>query len=111
MDAVLDMDTALERLEGDHDLLRELVQLFLEEVPDLTRTIHGAVEQRQAKALQQAAHSLKGAAANLSATAVAESAKRLEHMGRDNDFSQAPEALAALQTNLERLAEVLTTIA
>jgi HPt (histidine-containing phosphotransfer) domain-containing protein len=58
--------------------------------------------------LQRSAHALKGAAATFAAGATYEAALRLEEMGRAGDLSAAPEALAALGQELERLRPALS---
>jgi two-component system sensor histidine kinase/response regulator len=107
MEAILDRTAALERVEGDAELLQELVDLFLADAPERMADIRGALAARDAEALRKAAHSLKGAAANLSAVALASAAKRLEDAGRMADFATAAHACAALQEEIDRLQEAL----
>jgi HPt (histidine-containing phosphotransfer) domain-containing protein len=110
MDTVINRDVALARIEGDEELLNELFQLFLEELPGLVRGIRGALAQHDGKALQQAAHSLKGAAANLAADTVAGLAKQMESMGRDGNLDDASATYAALEAEVDRLKEALVTL-
>jgi len=108
---VIDRATALERVEGDVELLREIAQLFLEDVPVRLAEIRDALEARDADALRTAAHSLKGAAANLSALAVGEAAKRLEIAGQKHDLEDADVAFAVLETEVCRLTDELAEFA
>jgi HPt (histidine-containing phosphotransfer) domain-containing protein len=108
---VIDRAEALERVEGDVDLLRELVGLFLEDVPARIAEIRDAIERRDAGGLRSGAHSLKGAAANLSARAVSEAAQRLEIAGRDQDFTHVESAYAVLITEIDRLTHELAEFA
>jgi HPt (histidine-containing phosphotransfer) domain-containing protein len=79
--AVLDVADALDRLGNDEELLREIIQIYAEDSPHMLEQIHAAAANGDARALQRAAHSLKGLAATLSAQDVVGSAARLEHMG------------------------------
>lgn len=68
---------------GDRDLQREVVQMFLEDCAARVQAIRAAIGDRDATRLRLTAHALKGAAAYLSASAVVETAARLEQIGRD----------------------------
>lgn len=107
MDAAINRDVTLARLDGDVDLLHELSQLFLEELPGMIRDIHGALAHHDAQALQHAAHSLKGSAANMGADPVAELATQMEGMGRDGKLVDASATYAALEAEVDRLKESL----
>ena len=111
MALVIDRVEALERVEGDVDLLRELVEVFLEDVPTRMAEIREALERRDAEGLRSAAHSLKGAAANLSACAVSAAAERLEMAGRNQDFAETESAYAVLVTETDRLTHELAEFA
>jgi HPt (histidine-containing phosphotransfer) domain-containing protein len=101
-----------ERVEGDTELLREIIELFLEDSPRLIDEVRAAVAAGDAAALRRAAHTLKGAASNFGASAVVAAALELETMGRTGDLSGAAPArdrlgaaLAALDAALAALAE------
>ena len=62
-----DIDTALKRVEGDRELLDEIVRIFSDECPKTMAEIQNAIRAADRPALERTAHSLKGAAANLCA--------------------------------------------
>jgi HPt (histidine-containing phosphotransfer) domain-containing protein len=93
----------LERLGEDEDLLREMCGIFLTESASLLEKLRQAIAGGEAAAVMRAAHSLKGEVSYLSAPAAAEAARRLEDMGHQRDISQAPEALALLEREMEVL--------
>jgi PAS domain S-box-containing protein len=105
--AIFDQDAALARVEGDHDLLREIVGLFLLETPELQAAIRDSIARGDGKALEQAAHSVKGAVSSFGAHAAREAALRLEVLGRDGDLTQAMFACAELDREIAHLTRAL----
>ena len=105
--SVVDSEAFLDRLGGDEDLAKQLIELLLRDLPQLTGAVAKAVGERQAYALERSAHALKGAVANFAAAPAVAAAERLEVMGRKNDLQGCDEAQAKLQTEMHRLAEVL----
>ena len=73
---------AIRQAGDDAALLRELVELFLQDAPKREADVRLAVERRDAKRLERAAHSIKGACAIFGAAATLEAAARLERLGR-----------------------------
>src|SRR5258706_5552352 len=63
--ASLDREGLLARVEGDRDLLRELVAIFAEEAPLQLSAIRAAVWKGDAAAVAWAAHALAGCASNI----------------------------------------------
>ena len=56
----LDLALALEEVDGDEELLREMAQVFLEDHPRLMATLREAVAACDPERLRRAAHTLKG---------------------------------------------------
>ena len=103
MDAVLDQDAALARVGGDHELLVEIAELFLEEYPGLLTTLAAAISNHDAYTVERTAHSLKGSIANFGAEAVRQVAFALEQTGRAGDLSGAARLLRELESGLTAL--------
>ena len=102
-----DADAALDRLGGDSELLAELVDSFLQHAPIIVSQIRNAAAGKDAKALEGAAHSLKGMAANLDAVPVTSLAERLESSGHCKDLSDACEGVSELHSSMEELYRAL----
>jgi CheY-like chemotaxis protein len=100
---VLDRADALARLGDDESLLAELAAVLLETMPPSLAAIHAAVENGDADGLRESAHSLKGAAQNLSARAVAERARALEEAGRSRNLRPTFTLLVQLEKEIDRL--------
>jgi CheY-like chemotaxis protein len=102
-----DYAEALERFGGDVDLLRDVIQLFREDVPVRMAAIREAVERKDAEALRLAAHELKGAAGNLAAASVVDAARTLEILGRHQSMESVPGAWDRLESEIGGLVSEL----
>jgi signal transduction histidine kinase/CheY-like chemotaxis protein len=109
--APFDKATALARLEGDEDLLREIASLFLDSGPETMEIIEKCMMKGDLSGASRAAHSLKGAVGNFAAARARETALRLEAAAREGDASAAREAWAGLQTEMIQLLAALETVA
>jgi PAS domain S-box-containing protein len=107
---ILDEATLHARFSGEPELLTDVVKLYLENCPNLMDGIRGAVERGDARALEWAAHKLKGTVANFAARAAYDAALRLEMMGRTGHLQQADEALERLESALAELRPVLLNL-
>ncbi|HEX5484084.1 MAG TPA: PAS domain S-box protein, partial [Terriglobia bacterium] len=72
---IFDRAEALERVEGDEELLDEIVRLFLETYPGTLAQLRDAVERGDADEIQKSAHKLKGGISNFGAQKVIEEAQ------------------------------------
>src|SRR5688572_8557274 len=88
--SMIDVDAVLERVGGDDELLREIIDIFLEEYPGLVADIVSSLQNRDGHALERSAHTLKGSVSNFGARAAARAAHDLELMGRHCNFDVAP---------------------
>jgi DNA-binding response OmpR family regulator/HPt (histidine-containing phosphotransfer) domain-containing protein len=101
-----DEEGALERLCGDSELLAAAAEIFLGDMPRML----AAIEAADGPALASAAHELKGAAANLSATALATAAAELEQAGRSGDTTESQSLCSALRRQADRLRPLLAEL-
>jgi two-component system, sensor histidine kinase and response regulator len=104
---LLDQELLLQRVQGDRELFAEIIRLFLEDAPRSLETMRVALERADLRALEHAAHSLKGAAGNLAAQSVANAASQLERSAQGGSAGAAREDLATLEGLLERLLPTL----
>ncbi len=104
---VLDRADLLERVEGDADLLSEMVTLFRQGRPAQLAAVRRAVAAGDARALENAAHALKGMVSNFAARRATEAALQLERMGREGNLLRAAEGFTLLEKEIERLESLL----
>jgi CheY-like chemotaxis protein len=107
---VFDLDATLARVEGDRDLLLELIEVFRADYPQRLAEIRTALDQADAQMLHRSAHSLKGALGFFAAPAALEAARRLEAMGRAGDLASGADEFARLEEASNRLESALTAV-
>jgi HPt (histidine-containing phosphotransfer) domain-containing protein len=107
---VFDREATLARVEGDVELLQELVALFCTDCPTLLATLCHALTHGDASTLARTAHSLKGAARSLGVSRVAAVAQHLEHLGQEGRLNEAAATYAILEDEALRCLEVLAEL-
>lgn len=102
-----DAAQALRRVDGDEPLLRELIQIFLEEIPQQLATLQQAIETADLETMERTAHCLQGELSYLGLTEAAKKARELEHMGRERTVRNPAEVFTALQAELDVAASAM----
>ena len=108
--AIFDYQTLFDLVDGDRQLLTELLELFIKDLPHRVDDIQNAIESNDARKLEVSAHSIKGALLNISAGMAARAASKLEHVGKMNNTEQFNKSFSDLAEELEKLKEMLTRI-
>ena len=107
---ILDRNSLLQRVDNDHELLLELIDLFLEDTPQRIQTMIAALEKSDAEEIERRAHSLKSAAANLSATALEEVAQKIEDFSAQSDLASVAGILGRFKREFETLKTALAAL-
>jgi PAS domain S-box-containing protein len=107
---VLNEALLVSRVDSDPQLLRDLVDLFLEECPRLVDEIRVALDRKDAKAVERGAHSLKGCTSNLAAKMASEAALKVERLAHAGDLVRAESVLPELECQLVRLKPALLAV-
>ena len=94
---------ALARVEGDETLLRELIQLFLEDYPRTLQEIRTAISKGDVRSLERHAHTIKGSAANFEAAPVVTAGLELETSGFRKDLTYVAPQMENLEAALAQL--------
>jgi len=105
-----DRAKALERLEGDEELLREVVGIFLEGKPKMLAQMEQALLEQTPKTLELAAHGLKGELAYLGVVEASETARHLEEMGKKQELDNAKVLVARLRIQLSQVDGIMRQI-
>jgi two-component system, sensor histidine kinase and response regulator len=107
-DPVFDAAAALESLDGDFDLLREIIGISQVQFTKHLQYIRDGVATGDPKLVERAAHALKGTAANLLATGVVQASSDLEEMGRAGSLAGSQEALQSVEEEISKLERALS---
>jgi len=107
---VFDLDDALARIEGDRELLEEIVSIFIAECASNMDAIRQAHSAGDARLLERLAHTVKGASANLGAVAVSQAAFRIEKTAASGDLASCAELIEKMQQEIDRLLPELEAV-
>ena len=104
---VFDKDVVLKMFEGEEEFLKELVEIFINDIPEQISKIKEAVNSLNSSDLKKSAHKLKGAVINFGENATFKTALRLEKMGRENRMDGVEEVYGTLVKDVDRLVNAL----
>ncbi len=93
----------MEQVEGDHELLAQMLELFRGESPRMLAAIRSAIAAGDVDALARASHTMKGSVGNFGRTEAFLSARELERMGHEGVVVGANAQLDALEKHVARL--------
>ncbi len=79
------------------EFINELIDTFLDDAPKLTGELRAALAANNADSFRRAAHSMKSNAATFGASQLAELAKDLELLGKENRLHETGDRLRALE--------------
>jgi PAS domain S-box-containing protein len=103
----MDVERALERFGNDRPFLYEMSRDYMAGFPDRIKDLKTALETRNANDFSRHAHNLKGVSANFSAIPVTNLCAEMEAIGRQDDLTSAPNLLALLEVEKDRLEKYL----
>lgn len=109
--AIVDMAMLLSfeevQVEGEPDVIVELIDIFLEEALHQMSAMQQAIINTDALALKHATHSLKGSSASLGAYHMTAFCEDLEQIAGNNQFHSAGAVLTRLQQEFEQVRQAL----
>jgi HPt (histidine-containing phosphotransfer) domain-containing protein/ActR/RegA family two-component response regulator len=83
--AVLNVDDILDNLMGDYEILKEILNEFRNSIPQLIEKLKKYTAERDYRNIDDYAHSIKGAARNIGAERLGNSAYKLEMCGKQKE--------------------------
>jgi two-component system sensor histidine kinase/response regulator len=92
--------------EGEPDILNELIELFLTDVPPQLVALREAAEAGDAHSVGRFAHTLKGSCGNMGAVRMDAICAELEEIGRSEDLAAAPVLISRLEKEFEHVRAV-----
>jgi HPt (histidine-containing phosphotransfer) domain-containing protein len=107
---IIEPDDVLARVDGDRDLLRELLLIFSAQSRQLMTEMRRAIAADDARAIEQLAHTLRGSVGNFGAQAAAQTALALELAARNNQLAGAGALAAQLAGQLTAIENAITAV-
>ena len=106
-DSIFDWDGLLQRLMGDEDFAKEIIDDFLKQIPDNLFALKNALNNKDLVLVKREAHIIKGASGNVGALVLQKIAEQVEIFGEEKDFVKIRSLVEELDTQLEVLKNIL----
>jgi CheY-like chemotaxis protein len=96
-----DISAALDRMDGEVDLLNEHIGYVLNDVPELIDRMRAAIDHNDGRSLEISAHRLKSLVSNYNHDQARELTQALEQMGKANRFDETASTLDRLESLMD----------
>jgi PAS domain S-box-containing protein len=106
-DTIFDPQAALAGIDGDRNILAQMVQWFLDQSPRLLEEVRNAVSQNDRQTLAAAAHKLKAQVGSFGAQNAYEAAARLEELATEQGAASWSDALSEVESAVAKLRSAL----
>lgn len=100
----------LNRVNGDEELCNELLELFVGDFPVQLATLKRAIEREDMDLVAKQAHTIKGASANIGATALREAAFQIETAGKGQDLDQVQITTEMMEKEFEKFETIFSNL-
>lgn len=104
----LAMASAMQRFEGDLELFKEVLEVFLQNAPVILSKVRTGITDGDAQQVAELAKELSGSAANVGAESIRAVAERLEFDTREASSPHMLRGLESLEQELQRLRSIVT---
>ncbi len=107
LDLPIDWEHLHQLSENNTEFELELLQIFVEDIPPRLEIVKAAIEKSDFEQIAREAHHLKGASANVGATAMHQAAETLEQLVRKSEVTGAVKLISELEEFCNRIQEFL----
>jgi HPt (histidine-containing phosphotransfer) domain-containing protein len=94
---------ALASVQGDEDLLREIIEAFLEEAPKQVAALDQGMAGGDRITVRRAAHTIKGASRYFGLQSIVDRALRVETLANNGDLVAAKPLVDDLKSDVEQI--------
>ena len=95
---------------GDKGVLREVLDIFVDFAPVQLEKLQDGLRDGDKACIKLAAHTLKGAAANIIAEGVRKAAEEIENMADSDDFESIKSKVVSLENEISKVVEMAANI-
>jgi len=106
----IDLKDVLERVQDDWELLLELLEIFQEDYQDKRNQLTQVISAGDFEQIRNIAHSLKGAAGNISATEFHNGFFEMEQAATDEEMERIQQVMARLDGQFPELKKCIAKI-
>ncbi len=106
-DSVLDIVTLRSAMADDDELVAEILTVFVSEIPGMLNELRQAADSLDNQKLEHAAHSIKGACANIRAEKARQLALDFEMDARQNQIKDVPAQVATMEAAMEEIHQAI----
>jgi HPt (histidine-containing phosphotransfer) domain-containing protein len=106
----MNTETLLANFGGRADLLKQVIDVFLEDTPTLLSRVEHALRAGNGAEVAAAAHAIKGSVGLFSQGPAYEDARRLEQLGRGGELGAGEAARAQLDASISALMSELRAL-
>ncbi|MFN2269120.1 MAG: response regulator, partial [Desulfonatronovibrio sp.] len=105
--STFDKEDLMERTGHDQEFADEIMNFYLESVPENIKSLKVFIEQGQSEGATRAAHSIKGSSGSISCLAMAEIAENIEEAGHSKDLDKMKTLLPELEMQFTKCMVVI----
>lgn len=110
IESVLDLKTAMTNMDGDVELLEEIMEIFLETAEEQIQAIENCILIEDVGQVAIQSHGLKGGASNFCARKFVASALRLEQLAKSGSLDGAQDLLNRMRVDYHEVKDVAKVI-
>lgn len=110
MRTIFDRAAFLERLSGDTELAKVVIETFIDDIPGEISLIETAIDQGDTQAAMAQAHKIKGAAANVGGMTLSTVAADMEKTCKNNDVKQLTTIMPILKQAFAELEKAMQAL-
>jgi HPt (histidine-containing phosphotransfer) domain-containing protein len=104
---ILDLRYLVEACDGDAKFIKDIIGDYLNEMPKYLTELDTSLATSQTGILVRAAHTIKGASANVGASRVRETASRLESLAKKGTLEGSSILVRLLHKEIERVKDLV----
>jgi HPt (histidine-containing phosphotransfer) domain-containing protein len=106
----VDLDRALQWLEGDERMLERIRQLFMRNIPEQMRTLKEALDAGDLALVERMAHTIKGSASMMGALMMSQQAAVIEQYAMKRELAEAQGGYGAIADEYVLVMEALRAL-
>lgn len=104
---VLDLRYLIEACDGDAKFIEDIIGDYLQEMPKYLAELDASLGGTQPSTMMRAAHTIKGASANVGAARVRETAARLETLAKKGTLDGSSILVRLLHKEIDRVRDLV----